>query len=70
MGLGAAAAGAGFALWRFMQRQGAPPMPASALDGTEMGTLNENALFHPPTDGVHTNDLFQSPGAVAFADAV
>jgi hypothetical protein len=66
--VGAAGAGAGYALYRFMQRGGASPMPASAMDGTEMATMNDNALFQSPTEG-HTNDLFQS-GAMAAADAV
>lgn len=66
--LSAAGVGAGYAVWKFIQRQGASPQAASALEGTEASAMNENALFQMPADG-HANELFQSASAISPVEA-
>jgi hypothetical protein len=44
--LGGLVAGAGYALYRWINRPEVAAMPASALDSTQATVVGENALFH------------------------
>ena len=56
-GLGAAAAGAGYVLYRYLNKPPAPDMPASALDSGQATVVGENALFQE-TNVMQPNGLF------------
>jgi hypothetical protein len=56
-GIAGLVAGAGYLLYRWVNRPATMEMPASALDSTNAGIVGDNALFQD-TNVMHPNHLF------------